>query len=239
MAFIIFVICLVLSAISCAELPSIFKKCSLSGDINECIKNNGNDVISQLVKEGSPLLNAPKAAPLCVSQVVLPGDDFVTVLRNIELEGLENTTITNARFNIADKEQLLNLTSPVLALTADYSILDNNFFFPSVRAGGEFKMFLDDNSINYISDMTQTTRDAEVYLKATNVRVNLITRRIRYNFSRIYADNAADYLGFLNNHKQLVDVKIRPAVEKILWEYMFIITNTLVDKLPLKAIFDE
>ncbi|GJQ86302.1 hypothetical protein Trydic_g8998 [Trypoxylus dichotomus] len=239
MDLIAFVFCIVLTAVSGAELPSKFKKCSLTGDVGECIKNNGNEVIGQLIREGEALLNAPKATPLRVSQVVIPGNDFVAVLRNIELEGLENSRITNMRFNSSVREQVMNLTNPLLTITADYSIHDNNFFFPSVRAGGQFKMLLDENSFDYFCDMSRTTRDGEVYIKLDNIRVILVTKRIRYNFSRLYADNAADYLGFLNSHKQLVDEKIRPVVEKILWNYMFITINTLVEKVPLKGIFDE
>ncbi|GJQ65602.1 hypothetical protein Trydic_g5751 [Trypoxylus dichotomus] len=215
------------------------RKCSRSDpNLTQCIIANGNLAIPTLVKEGVPSLDIPVLSPLFIPELELPGSTFTVLLTNIRLEGLENFRLIKADFNLERKHQRYFFEIPLLNIVADYEIITSGVFARSIQGGGKLKLSLDQNSGVIDVDLDKYQKNGDLHFKYEGWKLGWETQRIFYNFSDLYTSDTVDFPEFLNKHKETVDYRIKPAVQKLLLRYIKLVLDNVIEKVPAKGIFD-
>ncbi|GJQ86310.1 hypothetical protein Trydic_g9006 [Trypoxylus dichotomus] len=216
---------------------SYIEKCSLSDPkLFQCILHNANVAIPRLIK-GEAELNWPVLSPSLIPELELPGPEFNVLLRNVRLEGFENFKMSG-NFSLDRIPQVALFGTPLYFLTADYTIQETGLFTRSTLGGGKMRIALEQNALQYNWDLTQIEKDGEIYLKYDNGRLSLKTERIFYSFIDLYMPDGVNFADFISKHKEIVDNRIRPAVEKVTLDYIQSILDNLIERVPLKNIFD-
>ncbi|KAK9754525.1 hemolymph juvenile hormone binding protein (JHBP) [Popillia japonica] len=222
--------CSIISVGFAEELPAFIKKCSLTDpNLLKCFVRNGNLAIPELVK-GSSFFGTPPARPLHISEIDLPGVDFTVLdlcifqkltflelilqIAHVRLEGVHNGTAL--------------LTAPYLNLTADYIIVSNDYFFPTVVENGRLHTTLVDNLLKYHGMANRLSRNGELYLKFARDDSTFQTKRIFYRYSDIHDSRIGNFQEFLNVHKQIIDKGIIPGVNKVLHDFLRTVSVNLL-----------
>ncbi|GJQ86309.1 hypothetical protein Trydic_g9005 [Trypoxylus dichotomus] len=243
------------------ELPSYLRKCSKSDpNLNQCIIDNANFAVPEVVRgmclqiesyAGETRFNWPLLSPLLISELELPGSDFTVILRDVRLDGLENFKMTDIRqvklrttkgsrvFSLDKRSHVVIGTVPLYSLTADYTIQDKGLLSRSILGGGKLRASLEQNTLQYNFDLDRIEKNGETHLKyAEDVRLSLKTKRIFYNFKDFFVSDAANFDEFIRKHKEIVEYRLRPAIEQVTLNYLQHVLNNFVETVPLKDIFD-
>ncbi|GJQ86314.1 hypothetical protein Trydic_g9010 [Trypoxylus dichotomus] len=220
------------------ELPSYLRRCSLSDPyLEQCIIDNANIAIPRVVK-GEAKYNWPALSPLLLPELELPGPIFNVILRNVRLEGFENFKMTYISYSLDRIPQILTFATPLFTLTADYTIQHTGLFSRSILGGGKLRTALEQNVMQYNWDLTKVEKDGKIYLKYDNGRLSLETGRIRYNFTDLYIPDKRNIEEFIGIHKEIINYRIRPAVERVTLTYLQSILDNFIAGVPIKDIFD-
>ncbi|GJQ86306.1 hypothetical protein Trydic_g9002 [Trypoxylus dichotomus] len=215
------------------------RKCSRSDpNLIQCAVTNANLAIPTLVKEGVPSLDIPVLSPLLIRELELPGTTFTVLLTNVRLEGLENFRLTRGEVSLEIKDQRLLFEIPLLRIAADYKIITSGVFARSIQGGGKLELSLDQNSGILDVGLAAYQKNGDLHFKYEGWKLGWETQRILYNFSDLYTSDTVDFPEFLNKHKEIVDYRIKPAVQKLLLRYLKLVLNNLVEKVPARGIFD-
>ncbi|GJQ86307.1 hypothetical protein Trydic_g9003 [Trypoxylus dichotomus] len=141
-------------------------------------------------------------------------------------------------FSIESTNQWAKAEIPALKLAADYRIVTNALFARSVQVLGKAKIVLDQNVGFVDADIEQYEKDDDSYFKFLRLGFDLKTRRILYTFTDLYTANTGGLLQFLNLHKEIIDHRIKPAIERLLAKYTKVVLEGVVEKVPIKDIFE-
>ncbi|KAK9687506.1 hemolymph juvenile hormone binding protein (JHBP) [Popillia japonica] len=233
----LFLLCHTLAATANHVLPWYIKQCSISDpNLNQCILRNGNLAIPEMVK-GDCFFNNPISVPLFVPEINLLGDDFTASLRSVYVRGFETFKLTDVGFNLANRDQFIVVESPILEISADYIIYDRNKLIRSVQGGGKLEAVLHQNIANYTPTVEQRQENGKIYLNLLSDNLRLTTKKIYHEFSGIYSNYYGNLNWFIKKQKIIIDEKLRPAMAKLLLNYLSNITINLSKKLSVFEIF--
>ncbi|GJQ86311.1 putative juvenile hormone binding protein in insects [Trypoxylus dichotomus] len=194
---------------------------------------NANIAIPELVK-GEIKFNWPPLSSIFISKLELPGPVFDVTLTNVRLDGLQNIRMTDVSFSLENTRHTASFETPLYFLTADYTIQVAGI----ILGGGKMAIGLEQNTLQYNWDLRQIERDGEIYLRYDNASLPLKTKRISYNFKDLYISDGVNVGDFISKHKEIVEYRIRPAVEQVGLDFFQNIVDNLLDRVPLKDIFD-
>ncbi|GJQ86312.1 hypothetical protein Trydic_g9008 [Trypoxylus dichotomus] len=141
-------------------------------------------------------------------------------------------------YSLDREPQAISFATPLYFLTADYAIQKAGPFSRSILGGGKLKVALAQNTLQFSWDLSKIEKYGERYLRYDNQKLSLKTERIFYNFNDLHIPDKASLDEFISKHKEIVDYRIRPAVEQVTLDYIKIIVNNFLARVPIKDIFD-
>jgi hypothetical protein len=236
----ILVLLVAISSATLATKPSYIKSCSIKkADFNECALKHANLALPFIVK-GDRDNDIPPMTPLVLPLVEIAKSDFTLTLKNLEVYGLENATVTQIMMNETSMDVLFHLER--IMFIASYKV-DGKLIFLKLTGEGPFNVTGVGGNYRFNTSLETYERDGVEYVRYNKPNMIYTIKRAYFKMDNLLGikegETGIDVNKILNDNWDEVLKDIAEPLENAVTTVVEAIMARVFMPLPKKYIFAE